>query len=259
MSSHEDIVRRAYATLAAGDVDSFFELVHADLEFTSLIQESEGGTYRGNEGVRQYLDSMLSILPDWRPTVEHTEPFPAGVLVKARVSATGPGSGAAVEQAMWQVGFFQGDLIREWRFFRTEKEARHYAATDPLGLTIRGFEIINAGDIDALLTVVDPDVELRPALVGGMERTIYRGHAGYRAWFEEMYAMYDHVVFRDLRVRRLDASRTLTLYTANARARGSGIELNAPWAVMGRFRNGLLVEQTAYRDQDEALRATKPD
>jgi ketosteroid isomerase-like protein len=259
MTDLQDLVRRQYETLRSGDVDGFLALVRHDVEFTSLIMEPEATVYDGHDGVRAYLESLLSVLPDWRPVVERTERLRTGVLVKARVTATGPASDAAVEQIMWQVVAFQDGLCRYWCFFRTESEAREHAATDPLLLTLLGFEAINAGDLEAVLDLVAADVDLRPALVGGMERTVYHGSAGYREWFEEQLAVFDGIAFERAEMRRIDEHRILALYDVRTRGKGSGIEFSEPWAVIFTFRDGLLVQQVGYRDPAEALRVAAAD
>ena len=95
-----------------------------DVEFTSLIQESEAKVYCGHAGVRQFLDEMLSVFPDWTPEVETTEAFGDTVLVKVRFLGTGAGSGMSIEQVGWQVARGRDGKVVGWRVYRTEEEAR---------------------------------------------------------------------------------------------------------------------------------------
>ena len=70
-----------------------------DVEFTSLIEESEAKVFCGHAGVRQFLDQMLSVFPDWTPRGrERRESFGDTALVKVRFLGTGAGSGTSVEQ-----------------------------------------------------------------------------------------------------------------------------------------------------------------
>jgi hypothetical protein len=48
------IADTAFGALNAGDLDSFLSVVSEDAEFTSMIAEVEGQTYRGHEGVRAW-------------------------------------------------------------------------------------------------------------------------------------------------------------------------------------------------------------
>jgi ketosteroid isomerase-like protein len=93
------------------------------VEFTSLVQESEATVYRGHAGVRQFLKLILSVFPDWRPTVESVDTFGDAVLVRARMQGTGAGSGMPIEQTMWQVAYARDGKVVGWRWFRTEAEA----------------------------------------------------------------------------------------------------------------------------------------
>ena len=119
-----DLVRRAYEAFARRDIDTLIELSDPEVEFTSLIRESEGVTYRGHEGLREYLESLVDVLPDWRPIMEDAEVHGDQVLVRLRIHATPPGGDVPIEQQIWQVLRFRDGLSIRWDFFRTETEAR---------------------------------------------------------------------------------------------------------------------------------------
>ena len=119
-----ELAEAAFAALARRDFDGFLDLMDPDVEFTSLIQESEARLYCGHAGVRQFLDEMLSVFPDWTPEVESTEVFGDTVLVKVRFLGTGSGSGMSIEQVGWQVARGRGGKVLGWRVYRTEEEAR---------------------------------------------------------------------------------------------------------------------------------------
>jgi ketosteroid isomerase-like protein len=120
----EELAREAFAALARRDFDGFLELMDPDVEFTSLIQESEAKLYCGHAGVRKFIDEMLSVFPDWTPEVESTEAFGDTVLVKVRFLGTGAGSGMSIEQVGWQVARGRDGKVVGWRIYRTEEEAR---------------------------------------------------------------------------------------------------------------------------------------
>jgi hypothetical protein len=52
---------------------------------------------------------------------------------------------------------------------------------------LRGSVAANSRDIEALLALLDPEVEWHPAMaeVLGGEATVYRGHEGVRAWLRD--------------------------------------------------------------------------
>jgi SnoaL-like domain len=48
------LAEAAYGALNAGDLDHFLALTTEDIEFTSLIAEAEGTSFRGRDGVRAW-------------------------------------------------------------------------------------------------------------------------------------------------------------------------------------------------------------
>jgi ketosteroid isomerase-like protein len=125
------LAHRVYAAFAERDFETIAETCHPDCEFTSLTMESEGTVYRGHDGLREFLDRLLDVLPDWRPEVEEVEEYGDRGLVKARIYATPSGGSVSVEQTMWQVVRFRDGLAIRWDFFRTEEEARAALGEEP--------------------------------------------------------------------------------------------------------------------------------
>jgi ketosteroid isomerase-like protein len=123
-------VKRGYAAFQNRDWEQLVAITHPDIEFTSLIRESEGEVYRGHEGLREFFDSLMDVLPDWGPTLETFEDHEDRMLVKAKIHATPPGGSVPIEQVMWQVIRMRDGLAVRWDFFRTEEEARAVLATD---------------------------------------------------------------------------------------------------------------------------------
>ena len=54
---------------------------------------------------------------------------------------------------------------------------------DGLAVVRRAFDAYNRRDMDSLLALLDPEVEVR-SLMTEAERSTYRGHEGVREWFE---------------------------------------------------------------------------
>ena len=123
-------VRRAYAAVLSHDFDTLVEITHPEVVFTSMIRESEGGVYRGHEGMREFFASLLDVLPDWRPTLEDVEDHGDRMLVRARIYASPPGGDVPMEQVVWHVIRLRDGLAIRWDFFRTEEEARAVLAAD---------------------------------------------------------------------------------------------------------------------------------
>jgi ketosteroid isomerase-like protein len=119
-----ELAREAFAALGRRDYDGFLELMDPDVEFTSLVAESEAKVFCGHAGVRQFFDQLLSVFPDWTPEVESAESFGDTALVKVRFQGTGASSGTSVEQVAWQVARGRDGKVIGWGFYRTEEEAR---------------------------------------------------------------------------------------------------------------------------------------
>ncbi|MBN1528642.1 MAG: nuclear transport factor 2 family protein [Thermoleophilaceae bacterium] len=119
-----ELAREAFAALSRRDFDGFVELMHPNVEFTSLIAEPEAKLFCGHAGVRQFLDQMLSVFPDFTPEVEWSESHGPVALSKVHFQGTGAGSGMAIEQTAWHVAWERDGKVIGWRLYRTEEEAR---------------------------------------------------------------------------------------------------------------------------------------
>jgi uncharacterized protein len=118
----------------------------------------------------------------------------------------------------------------------------------------RMFAAFGRGDVDALVEDAHPDVELRPAVTGGLEGTVYRGREGFRQFLADIDAVWHEFrpeaeEFRDLGDRVLVLGRTL------GRGIGSGVEVDteAGW-VLG-MRDGKLHRFRSFVSQEAALEA----
>ena len=54
----------AYGALNAGDLEGFLALVAEDVEFTSMVAEAEGMTFRGHAGVRAWWSTLGDAFQD---------------------------------------------------------------------------------------------------------------------------------------------------------------------------------------------------
>jgi ketosteroid isomerase-like protein len=112
----------------------------------------------------------------------------------------------------------------------------------------------NGRDLDALLALHDPEVEvvsLRTGLEGGHP---FRGHDGVRSWYGSLLDVYPDFVSEIEELRELG-----DVAIARLRQYGHGRESDAPieltvWQV-ARMRNGKIVRWCAVRTEAEALEA----
>ena len=116
-----------------------------------------------------------------------------------------------------------------------------------------GFAAYNAGDVDGLLAVCDPDVELvpLPSLLTGEP---YRGHQGVRDYLS---AISDDWSQRAVELDRLVevGDEVVLRGRFQARGRSSGVEVDAPAAWVVSLRDGKVVRLRVYTDPQEALEA----
>jgi ketosteroid isomerase-like protein len=105
----------------SGDLDAFLALTADDVEFTSMVAEAEGTTFRGHDGVRAWWDTVRGAFGDVRR--ELLDIRGSGDLGVLHFRMTGTLGGVPVEQAMWQAIKLRDQKAIWWAFFRTEREA----------------------------------------------------------------------------------------------------------------------------------------
>jgi ketosteroid isomerase-like protein len=115
------IAETAFRALNTGDLDAYLTVIADDVEFTSMIAEMEGVTYRGHDGVRHWWETVRGSFQDvqW----ELLELSECGNGAVAQLRALGRLGGAEVDQTVWQAATFRGGKLTWWQFFRSEIEA----------------------------------------------------------------------------------------------------------------------------------------
>jgi ketosteroid isomerase-like protein len=116
-----EATRRAYAAANRGDVEGFLANVHPDVEFTSLVAEAEGETFRGHDGVRRWWKEVVLPLGGLHGELEDVRDL--GDTVIARVDATYRPREVEVHQTFWQVVRYRDGTATSWQYVRTEAEA----------------------------------------------------------------------------------------------------------------------------------------
>jgi len=115
------VAEAAFGALNSGDLDGFLALATEDVEFTSLVAEVEGTTFRGHDGVRTWWETVRGAFADVRwEVLEVRGCGPGGV---AQVRMTGTLGGVPVNLMMWLAATLRERRVSWWSFFRTEREA----------------------------------------------------------------------------------------------------------------------------------------
>jgi ketosteroid isomerase-like protein len=115
------LARAAYGALNSGNLDAFLALVAEDVEFTSLVAEAEGTTFRGHAGVRAWWETVRGAFQD--PRWELLDMRGSGDRGVAKFRLAGTLAGVEVTQTMWQAARLRDGKLGWWAFFRTEHEA----------------------------------------------------------------------------------------------------------------------------------------
>jgi ketosteroid isomerase-like protein len=104
-----------------------------------------------------------------------------------------------------------------------------------------------AGDLEAMLAEVDPDVEAQPVLGLLYERPTYKGHGGISRWFDEVDDLWDDFEAQIEATHEVDGAVVGYLRLV---AITRGRESDARIAVICRFRDGKILSIRG-RDREE--------
>ena len=120
------LAEAAFGALNSGDLEAFLALTAEDIEFTSMVAEAEGTTFRGHDGVRAWWETVRGVFEDVRwDLLDMRGSGDRGVL---HFRMTGTLGGVPVEQTMWQASVLRDGKLIWWAFFRSELEAVEAAA-----------------------------------------------------------------------------------------------------------------------------------
>jgi hypothetical protein len=111
---------------------------------------------------------------------------------------------------------------------------------------------LNARDVDALVALCDPDVEIRPtfsAAVGG----VYHGHDGVRSWQREISEVWGSDVRLEVEAYFDLGEHTMVMGVLHGRGARSGAEVAMPAVGVATWRNGLLLSHKGYASREDAL------
>src|SRR2546430_2516959 len=112
----------------------------------------------------------------------------------------------------------------------------------------------NGGDVDALVQVFDPEVEVRPALSTFLASMVYRGHEGIREWYAETNEPWAQLQAEAERFVEA-GDRTVVIVALHARVSGSEIDVAGRIAHVVTVRDGRILRLDGYDEPDKALAA----
>jgi ketosteroid isomerase-like protein len=118
-----------------------------------------------------------------------------------------------------------------------------------------GFAALARGDIEEMLTVVHPEIELLPLSGKLIDRRTYHGHEGVREWDQARHTTWD----LELIPAEYEDLGDSVLVHGEVRSRGaaSGVELDTQVSWVFTFQDGKIIRLEAFLDRDEARAAAE--
>ena len=115
------------------------------------------------------------------------------------------------------------------------------------------YERYSAGQIDAMLELFDPEVEVFVA-PPNFESGTYRGHAEYLSLIERWGAAWEEMR-TEPRGMEVEGDWVLARVDYIGRGKDSAVEVTQPSWELTRWRNGLIQRYEVYFDRDDGVRA----
>ena len=124
--------RQLLDLLSTGDFDELVALTDPDVEWRSFFAElSEGGVYRGHDGMRKYAEDLRDAWEMVEAEVDDGVAVGDVVLFVGRIRYRGKGSGAEdATPAGWVLRFRDGKAV-SFRAFRNPERALETAGLGP--------------------------------------------------------------------------------------------------------------------------------
>ena len=102
--------------------------------------------------------------------------------------------------------------------------------------------------------MLDPELEIRPAIAGSPEGVVYHGPEGMREFWTQVDAVWDEFLITADEFRDLGA-KVLVLGRVHARGAGSGIVLDTAGGWLAEVRAGRLIRFESFTSPAAALAA----
>jgi ketosteroid isomerase-like protein len=115
------LAETAFAALNSGDLDGFMALAAEDVEFTSMIAEVEGTTFRGHDGIKAWWETVVAAFGEVRwEVLDVRGPGDLGI---AHIRMDGTLGGIPLNLTMWLAARLREGRVTWWSWYRTEREA----------------------------------------------------------------------------------------------------------------------------------------
>ena len=125
------------------------------------------------------------------------------------------------------------------------------ASAEQRALAEAGYGALNSGDFEAFLALTAEDVEFT-SMVAEAEGTLFRGHAGVRAWWDTVRGAFDDVHWEMLDVRG-SGDRAVMHFRMSGTLGSVPVEQTMWQAVL--LRHGKLIWWAFFRNERDAVEA----
>jgi ketosteroid isomerase-like protein len=117
-------VRRVFEAVNRHDIGALDALLSEDMEFHSVLAASEGGVFRGRQGIRDYFAEFDAAFAEFRTEIEKViDTSEDRVVALVKFTARGKGSGVILDQHFGMVFTFQGEEITRMDSYFNPAEA----------------------------------------------------------------------------------------------------------------------------------------
>jgi ketosteroid isomerase-like protein len=123
-----------------------------------------------------------------------------------------------------------------------------------LAVVRRAFEAYASHDVEALLEVVEPDVEIR-SLMTEAERSSYTGSNSVREWFAAVLDVFPDWRPRLLELRDHGPDAVIAFFDVTATATESGVPIHQTYWYAARLRDGRIAWWGFFRSEADAVAA----
>jgi ketosteroid isomerase-like protein len=118
---------------------------------------------------------------------------------------------------------------------------------------VRGLaDAINRRDVDAAIAVCDPEIEFLSVLA--VSGKAYKGHAGVRAYFDDVASAWEEWRVEVHRVASGPDGRVAIVMTMHMLGKESGAPLAERTGHVWTLKDSRLLRNEPFRDPDDALR-----
>jgi ketosteroid isomerase-like protein len=115
-----------------------------------------------------------------------------------------------------------------------------------------GYEAFQRDDLEGVLALTDPDVEiyLPPTLPNS---GTFHGHEGYLTWLNQWLEAWEEFEIQALEMEPVGERHVVTTVHQTAKGKGSGIEVEMEIAYMSEIRDGKVAALQMYMTREDAV------